>query len=306
MSQRLIKKFIISGLHYYQDLKIDFNDNFKIIVGENGLGKTTMLKTLYFLLDERWFFLSNVGFDFIELHLDTGVIEFSQSELDAYISYKYKLPINYTSTNSTIEKFVNIEHQLKVFKNKIVFFPSYRNVQADTLNLGMPFKYYRQKDVSYFESIEAQQIIHDTLFSATLDNVFDSLEMVRDKKKIEEFRRVCNSYLVSTELVLKNNTKLIIENKSNRDVVKSYQLSTGEKQILFIFSKILLNNFDDLYILFDEPELSLSIKWQKRLLVDIVNSKKCKFLLAVTHSPFTFKNDLDKYAIGMNMYLKGE
>ena len=34
-----------------------------------------------------------------------------------------------------------------------------------------------------------------------------------------------------------------------------------------------------------------------------MNSMKCKFLLAVTHSPFIFDNELEKYAIGINIYM---
>ena len=53
-------------------------------------------------------------------------------------------------------------------------------------------------------------------------------------------------------------------------------------------------------ILFDEPELSLSMRWQKRLLPDIVNSGRCVFLLAATHSPFIFENNLREYAVALS------
>ena len=43
---------------------------------------------------------------------------------------------------------------------------------------------------------------------------------------------------------------------------------------------------------------------RKELLPDIMKSKKCNFLLAVTHSPFIFDNDLDKYAIGLDRYIQ--
>ena len=69
------------------------------------------------------------------------------------------------------------------------------------------------------------------------------------------------------------------------------------------FSKIYLEKTENLIVLFDEPELSLSLPWQKRLLPDIMNSEKCKFLLAVTHSPFIFQNKLESHAVGINMYM---
>ncbi|MCS5980254.1 ATP-binding protein [Klebsiella pneumoniae subsp. pneumoniae] len=42
----------------------------------------------------------------------------------------------------------------------------------------------------------------------------------------------------------------------------------------------------------DEPELSLSLEWQEHVLVDIVNSPSVTQILAITHSPFVFNNEL--------------
>ena len=72
-----------------------------------------------------------------------------------------------------------------------------------------------------------------------------------------------------------------------------------------MFSKIYLSDRNKRFIvLFDEPELSLSMIWQQQLLPDILNSKKCDFLLAVTHSPFIFDNELRNYAISLNEYFE--
>jgi hypothetical protein len=49
-------------------------------------------------------------------------------------------------------------------------------------------------------------------------------------------------------------------------------------------------------VLIDEPELSLSVPWQKRFLVDIINGDFCAGLVAVTHSPFIYDNKLKPYA----------
>jgi len=83
------------------------------------------------------------------------------------------------------------------------------------------------------------------------------------------------------------------------------KLSSGEKQIISIFSRIYLSDDDQRFIvLFDEPELSLSITWQQKLLPHIMDSKKCDFLLAVTHSPFISDNVLDSFTIGLNEFIK--
>ena len=53
----------------------------------------------------------------------------------------------------------------------------------------------------------------------------------------------------------------------------------------------------------DEPELSLSVPWQRQFLVDIKQGDFCSGLIAVTHSPFIYENDLDKYAHSLGEFL---
>ncbi|MBV5279444.1 MAG: ATP-binding protein [Campylobacteraceae bacterium] len=122
--------------------------------------------------------------------------------------------------------------------------------------------------------------------------------------KIKKFRDVCNEYLVDKQFIYdESSVDLDIYRNGTDEKVEINKLSSGEKQIISIFSKIYLEKTENLIVLFDEPELSLSLPWQKRLLPDIMNSEKCKFLLAVTHSPFIFQNELEAYAVGINMYM---
>ena len=73
-------------------------------------------------------------------------------------------------------------------------------------------------------------------------------------------------------------------------------LSSGEKQVVSIFSRLHLSDDLAYAIFFDEPELSLSIEWQRQLLADIYKSESCRFLFAATHSPFIYDNELDEFA----------
>jgi predicted ATPase len=134
------------------------------------------------------------------------------------------------------------------------------------------------------------------------------IDIYRDQKGLDDsiktFVEVCNKYLVSKQMRFNESsvTLDVIREKTGK-AVKLNQLSSGEKQIISLFSKIYLEQHENLTVLFDEPELSLSIEWQKMLLPDILSSNKCKFLLAVTHSPFIFKNELDLHAVGMSIYI---
>ena len=48
-------------------------------------------------------------------------------------------------------------------------------------------------------------------------------------------------------------------------------------------------------VLIDEPELSLSIDWQREILTDVLSAPLCRQLIAITHSPFVFDNELEPF-----------
>ena len=129
---------------------------------------------------------------------------------------------------------------------------------------------------------------------------------------INKYCEVCNKYLNDKKFFYDaSNVSLAIyrcvDGKpviSSDHVVKLNQLSSGEKQIVSIFSQIYLELDKKYIVLFDEPELSLSIYWQENLLPDILSSGNCMFLMAVTHSPFIFGNTLQNFTVGMHEFIK--
>ncbi|MGN0163689.1 MAG: AAA family ATPase [Candidatus Ornithomonoglobus sp.] len=141
--------------------------------------------------------------------------------------------------------------------------------------------------------------IYKREYSYLLDLIIKLIDNYNKQKvyddKIQNFVYTCNKYLNGKQFVynqsdLKLDIKLL-NNKLNN--IKLMQLSSGEKQIVSLFSKLYLENDKDSILVIDEPELSLSMKWQKMLLPDIMRSGNCKLLLTVTHSPFIFENEFD-------------
>lgn len=108
--------------------------------------------------------------------------------------------------------------------------------------------------------------------------------------QIVKFVETCNRYLVNKKMVYDPaNMKIYIRNEIDNTVVKLNTLSSGEKQIISIFTLVYLEFLDErLFILIDEPELSLSVLWQEKLIEDIYNSGNVDYLIAVTHSPFIY------------------
>ncbi len=140
-----------------------------------------------------------------------------------------------------------------------------------------------------------------------LSKLLNLYELQKEKdESIKNFVKICNQYLRRKQLVYDEvNVKIYIKQLNDDRHIKFKDLSSGEKQIISIFSKIYLEeNPQDFIVLFDEPELSLSIEWQRLLLPDILRSGKCKLLIAVTHSPFIFDNELDFNAHDLDSFIK--
>ena len=69
-----------------------------------------------------------------------------------------------------------------------------------------------------------------------------------------------------------------------------YQLSSGEKQMLIILLTVLVEDNQPYVLFMDEPEVSLHIEWQKRLIDLIVELNPHVQLIMTTHSPAVIMN----------------
>ena len=124
-------------------------------------------------------------------------------------------------------------------------------------------------------------------------------EQIKAEKSIQSFTETCNKYLYNKYLSYDSaNFNITVKDDYSfeDDPIQLQYLSSGEKQIVSLFSHIFLSNQNDFFVFIDEPELSLSVSWQRQFLPDIRSSGHCSGLIAVTHSPFIFDNKLDKYA----------
>ena len=69
-----------------------------------------------------------------------------------------------------------------------------------------------------------------------------------------------------------------------------YQLSSGEKQILSIMLTVLVEDNMPYVLLMDEPEVSLHIEWQQRLIELILQLNPNVQIVLTTHSPAVVMN----------------
>lgn len=162
------------------------------------------------------------------------------------------------------------------------------------------------------DKINSNKITEENIFLIYfIRKLIDVYEQQKEvDEKIKHFTELCNKYLKFSNKSIKyieNEVEFYIESPyfEERKILMDFlsSMSSGEKQILSLFSKIYLLEEEEYIILFDEPELSLSIFWQELLLPDILNSKKIQSLIAVTHSPFIYDNELKEYASGLSDHI---
>ncbi len=151
---------------------------------------------------------------------------------------------------------------------------------------------YKEKIIQLVESGEIYSEENSYLLNF-IKNLLASHEQLRTiDNRIEKFVNVCNKYLVNKKYHYDaSNVTLQIINNHFKKEIPLRKLSSGEKQIISTFSKIYLEHKKNYIILFDEPELSLSIKWQEQYIPDIIQSDNCSLLICVSHSPFIFRDE---------------
>ena len=131
------------------------------------------------------------------------------------------------------------------------------------------------------------------------------------EEPVRKLADVVNQYLSKKQLEFNPTAfELAIKRKNTVDDDKSvevplYGLSSGEKQIVSLFSHMFLSRNESYFLVIDEPELSISVKWQRRFLQDIQDTGKCSGLIAVTHSPSVFEdNSLSEYAHSISEFIR--
>ena len=69
------------------------------------------------------------------------------------------------------------------------------------------------------------------------------------------------------------------------ETISCYKLSSGEKQMLIILLTVLVQNKKPFVLFMDEPEVSLHVEWQQRLLELMMDLNPNAQVILTTHSP---------------------
>ena len=128
--------------------------------------------------------------------------------------------------------------------------------------------------------------IIETLQSGEADAAEKAQQISQPKKRFQD---------ILDDLFTETGKKIIrseneIKFSSLGEVLAPYQLSSGEKQILVILLTVLVEDNESYVLFMDEPEVSLHIEWQKRLIDLILELNPNVQIILTTHSPAVIMN----------------
>lgn len=210
---------------------------------------------------------------------------------------------------STVRAFSNINARTLddlLFRNYIERINDIKSIELESLQvvlgrLGRDNTKTRDRLQQIIENgeLDSADNIYLKSFLDQLMQTYASTQVNEDS--IESFITVVNSYWDGEDreksfVFDKSSAEAKVVNNFTGKQLPLEALSSGEKQIISIFARLYLDPAENVIMLIDEPELSLSMEWQQKLLPDVVRAAACKQLIAITHSPFIFKNDLRPYA----------
>ena len=139
-------------------------------------------------------------------------------------------------------------------------------------------------------SVVRQDFERMTFFDYRMIPINYPSETKRVNKRIEMFFALVNSFYMETgkSIDIDRDTNALVFRTKNNAVLQLSDLSAGEKQLLYILLTVFLMDEKPAILLLDEPELSLHITWQEKLLASLHKLNPQCQIIAATHSPSMF------------------
>ena len=125
------------------------------------------------------------------------------------------------------------------------------------------------------------------LFASNDPNAAEKVQELAQEKT--HFQDIINDLCHETgKTILRDKNELYFD--SYGETISAYKLSSGEKQMLIILLTVLVQNRKPFVLFMDEPEVSLHVEWQERLLDLVVDLNPNAQVILTTHSPAVIMN----------------
>ena len=245
-----IKRIEIHGLWHRYDIAWDLRPDVNILSGINGVGKTTILNRSVNYLEQTSGEVKSDEKNGVHVYFDNSAATFIP--YDVIRSYDRPLIMgDFTARMADANVKSELDWQLYLLQRR------YLDYQV---NIG-------NKMIELLSGDEEQRSLAPSLslpkrkFQDMIDELFSYTHKTIDRK--------------SNDIVFYQNGERLLP----------YKLSSGEKQTLVILLTVLVRDDDHCVLFMDEPEASLHIEWQQKLIGMIRNLNPNVQLILTTHSP---------------------
>ncbi|WP_430614460.1 AAA family ATPase [Flavobacterium sp. JP2137] len=141
------------------------------------------------------------------------------------------------------------------------------------------------------QGLYANDITPITLLRRTNNIIELSNKLEKNKNNI--FRRLNKYIFLLNEFQDTKNKKFNLQDSKigglsifkEQDEIDMSQLSSGEKQLIILLTETLLQKETETIFIADEPELSLHIEWQRKVISSISQLNPNSQIIVATHSP---------------------
>ena len=293
-----IKDFSIDNLYYEYAFSASLDEHVNIIVGNNGTFKTTLLRLLRHAI----------------AYEKNG--QFFQSRLTK-VTFKDDMVMEYHETENLLSKDRDGEDTLKNVTSwtplrggeriteseyrkllKLDFISTF-DVKGDGKSTQDSYLDIRleklQSDYGYYLSDLVKELTERINSNSSITKA--ELEKINERKNL--FISLVNEWFAETGKTLSNDSTKLVFLKDNAIGIYPKELSSGEKQLLIILLTVLLERGEEFVLMLDEPEISMHISWQYKLIDMILQLNPNVQIILSTHSPMIFADGWGDKAIYM-------
>lgn len=147
--------------------------------------------------------------------------------------------------------------------------------------------YHESEENVFLELLDNYRKASEAILSVYWESKTDDSNMVKSeivKMKLLQLNDVLARY--GTITIFVDSKGYVIQ--KNKKTIEFNKLSSGEKRLISIFINIIFS--DSTHVLVDEPEISMSVDFQNKLVVDMLQVCGDKVILIATHAPFILKD----------------
>lgn len=306
-----IDRYKIEGLHNQFSFEGKMDANVNILVGNNGSFKSTLLHVLYYMLQgKNMHGVYNIKNAFVNFDRRNDTIVYrsfegsfadlqekaksEESIADAVEKIKKKIAMdNIQNIVIGMEQYgyslngeASTEDEFKklIKVDLISTFDIKAKAESDNHTLLDNMLDKLQSEYSFYLSDLAKQMTDIINKDGSISK--ENLDRINCRKDMM-IRFVNESFSKTGKALVPGQGKLMFR-FDNGHTIDSYALSAGEKQLLIILLTVLLEDSRECIVLLDEPEISLHIDWQYKLIEMMTQLNPNAQFILTTHSPGIF------------------